>query len=949
MAKRWSEVLASPNYQSLSAPDKAAAQAQYFNDVVKPQLSPEDVEAAHTQFYNQYPVGQQNQPQKMEQSTPAPAAPQEAEPQQAPTNTDNPYENAFNYVGNIAASGGRMIAGGVADLANVGVGAANAVQSAGAWAGKQLGLGDGTYTPIAPAGYGELDKYLMPRGTGEKAVAAIVPYVAGGEIAAPIKAAEGAGRVSRLATTLANQVPASFTGALSENNQGNASDIATETAINSLMGGAIEKVAAPVVKGVRSLLPEGLGGLSQAEKAATVANPDYVNRVLQNGDTEAQQAFRTATTDETGQSILNPSQTLNAQAGKKFIAAEQRDLTRGANSQYAPNLEAQQSGEGITRAVNDLSPEGQTSLQEAAQGTTQAFKDRAKELYTNSKQGAQDILDSAPVKITELKFPDTKTIAATHLEDNAATGNIKLTGETRRTLSQFNKAKIDNIDSLDMWKRQLNEKAQKAYRGGDMTSYNALKDVSNSLKNEADSVINAINPQAGSLYKDADSFYSASVGDFGDKSVLGKLANNPNPDTAPNVLLRGQNAQFNTNEVMSALQDAINRGDIPNAQALSDQLKAGLGTATRNDALNAASTGENFSNTKFINSLNRTAPQAEAAGAGQVNNALADSIRTIRDRQAVPVTNNLIAQAAGRATGGTIGAIVGGGPVGGLVGQEVGGRVTSAIQQGLLDRLAGTTKRGNEYVQYLSDPANAQKVSDILASRGANFDTASAKEVAGIIRNLTTPAISNALESEPAQAQDNPLPTLPEQHAQAARVEPEPEPAPTMPNKYDDAIRFYKSIASAETGGLDNRFIRTKASEGAPSTAYGPAQITVTLADDFRSKHPDLFTKSEKEYLDRFSAQGHKMLKADPSDPIYGYGGTGDLTSAQDQKLYARVAVKMLNKLREQNNGSYDKTLEAWRGNNKDKAYFAKVRNAMQQTKRSGWGVGLGKKLFKDE
>ncbi|MCS5736688.1 hypothetical protein, partial [Herbiconiux daphne] len=395
------------------------------------------------------------------------------------------------------------------------------------------------------------------------------------------------------------------------------------------------------------------------------------------------------------------------------------------------------------------------------------------------------------------------------------------------------------------------------------------------------------------------------------------IANKENPDTAAKILLRGQNANFNTQQVMSALDDAIARGDIQGAQQLSDTLKQGLGTATREDALRAASTGENFSNTKFINSLNRTATQAEAAGAAPVNQALADSIRAIRERATVPTTNNLVAQAAGRGIGGAAGFAVGGGPIGGLVGQEVGGRVTSAINQGLLDRLAGTTKRGNEYVNWLSDPANAKQVSDILASRGVDFDTASAKEVAGIIKTITTPTASNALTGNEAPAeQPAALPVMnaePEQRAQAAKVQ-EPAPAPTMPNQYDDAIRFYKSITDAETGGLDNRFIRTKASEGAPSTAYGPAQITVSLADDFRKRHSGIFTKSEQEYLDRFSEQGHKMLHADPNDPVYGYGGTGDLTSKADQKLYARIAVKMLNQLKKEKGGSYDKTLEAWRG-----------------------------------
>ncbi|MFW3388132.1 UNVERIFIED_CONTAM: hypothetical protein RF648_19270, partial [Kocuria sp. CPCC 205274] len=301
--------------------------------------------------------------------------------------------------------------------------------------------------------------------------------------------------------------------------------------------------------------------------------------------------------------------------------------------------------EGITRAVNELAPEGQTTLQQAAQDVTGAFKERSNQLYNESKTGAQNILDSANVKITQLKLPESKNLANAHLEDSAASGHIKLTSEARRTLNQFNKAEFKNINDIDLWKRTLNEKASKAYRAGDMTSYKALKEVSTSLKGEADNVITAINPQAGSLYKDADRFYSESVGDFGDKSVIGKLANKENPDTAANILLRGQNANFNTQQVMSALDDAIAHGDIQGAQQLSDTLKQGLGTATREDALRAASTGENFSNTKFINSLNRTATQAEAAGAAPVNQALADSIRAIRERATVPTTNNLVAQA----------------------------------------------------------------------------------------------------------------------------------------------------------------------------------------------------------------------------------------------------------------------------------------------------------------
>ncbi|EGV5393326.1 hypothetical protein FER63_23425 [Salmonella enterica] len=899
---------------------------------------------------------------KAQQQGAAQAAPQ---PQQAPVNPtpteaatepQSALEQAFNYAGNVAASGGRMIAGGVKDLANVGVGAANAVLSAADWA-----TGDNTINYRLPeAGYGEADKYLAPRTTGEKIVSGAVPFIVGGEVAAPLKAAEGAGRLVRAGTSIINQAPGAIASALSENNQANdAGDLAASVALNSVLPGVVEKVGGSVVKGVRSILPESLGGFSQASKAADVANPEYLAKVLQGGDEQAQQAFRTATTNEAGESILNPSQVLNSQQGKKFIAAEQRDLTRGANSEYAQRLQEQQTGAGLQRAINEVNPPATgdvSTLQKAAGDVNTAFKEQSQKLYNESKKAAQDILNNGPVKVTELKLPETKATALAHLDDNAASGNIKLTPETRRTLTQFNKSEIKTIDDLDMWKRQLNEKAQKAYRGGDFTSYNALRDISSGLKTEADNLLTAIHPQAGSLYRDADTFYSQSVGDFGDKSIIGKIAGKENPDLAANALIRGQNAEYNTNQVVAAMQDAINRGDIQNAQALSQQLGGGIGEAVRNDALARASTGENFSNTKFINTLNQLEPQSQAASVltggndAQINSALADSIRAIRDRATVPTANNLVAQAAGRATGGAVGMGLGGG-VGAFVGQEVGGRVTSAINQGLLDRLAGTTKRGNEYVNYLSDPANAKAVSDILAQRGASFDNATAKEVATIIKGLTSSTANNSLLATP-EARELPvnLPKAPEpvQRAQAAKA---PEvTAADIPDKYLDAKRFYKSIAAAETGGLDNRFIRTKAAESGPSTAYGPAQVTKSLAETIRKKYHDEFTKSELDYLDRFIEQGNKMLHAADNDPVYGYGAPGVLTSKRDESLYARTFVKALHRMREDNNGSYDKTVKRWRGNDGDAKYFAKVRNAMQETKRSGWGTGKqSRNLFNDE
>ncbi|HEI4368104.1 TPA: hypothetical protein SI878_004411 [Salmonella enterica] len=891
-------------------------------------------------------------------------APQQAQPQsntnpqptptEAPTEPQSALERGFNYAGNVAATGGRIIAGGVADLANVGVGALNAIGQGVQSASNAITGENGQYQPIAPAGYGELDQYLMPQTTGEKIAAGAVPYIAGGEIVAPMKAAEGAGMISRAATSIANQLPASITGALSENNQGDVNAIARDTAINAVAGATLEKVGGAALDKIRNVLPESLGGFSQAEKAATVANPDYVNSVLQGGNQEAQQTFRTGTTDANGNSILLPSQALNADQGAKYIRAEQRDLTRGTNSEYAQRLEAQKEGASLEQAAqNTISPIGGAgALQQAAQDTTQAFKDRASTLYNESKQGAQQILDNAPVKITNLKMPETKTLAQQHLDANAATGNINLNAETRRTLTQFNKADLNNINTLDKWKRTLNEKAQKAYRSGDYTSYDALNQVKNSFKDETDKVISAIDPKAGSLWRDADKFHSVSVGDFGNKSILGKIAGKENTDLAANSLVQGQNAGYNTDQIVAAMRDAVNRGDMEKAQQLSQQLGQGLGEATRETALRAGNTGANFSATRFANALHKLEPQAQAAndlaaigGAvndqAALNNALQDVVATQRNRAKVAQPSNLVSQLAGRATGGGLGSLIGGTP-GAVIGQEVGGRVSNAISQGLLDRLAGTVKRGNEYVDYLSKPENAQAVADVLAQRGASLDTASAKEVKGIIDGLTKSSTATGLAAmatpaAPATQAAAPVTTPaepePEQKAQSAKAD-------RFAGVSPQAVDLYKAVAGAETGGLDNRFIRTKAAESGVSTAYGPAQITGTLAKDFLDKRPLIFTEDERKYLKRLISQAEKMKKAPANDPVYGYGGVGELSSPEDQKLYAQVAVKMLDD-KYKSTHSLNKTVTGWRGNSNDKAYFNKVRNNYRQamSQRKSWSA----------
>jgi hypothetical protein len=61
-------------------------------------------------------------------------------------------------------------------------------------------------------------------------------------------------------------------------------------------------------------------------------------------------------------------------------------------------------------------------------------------------------------------------------------------------------------------------------------------------------------------------------------------------------------------------------------------------------------------------------------------------------------------------------------------------------------------------------------------------------------------------------------------------------------------------IAQIETGGLTDKFIRTKAA-GSGSSAYGPYQVTMGLTEEYLEKHADIFSPEElralKEIRDR--------------------------------------------------------------------------------------------------
>ncbi|ENS5240668.1 lytic transglycosylase domain-containing protein [Salmonella enterica subsp. enterica serovar Bareilly] len=258
MAKAWKDVIASQQYQALAPEQKAQAQEQYFNEVVAPQAG-DQAEQAKQAFYVAYPVPS-------------------AEPQQAPQEAQPQDRGGFlsDIVSAAAETGRGMLQAGV-NLANIPASMADAVASAGAWAGKQLGLGDGTYQPaprVTTEGiaqdFGLQQGALTPQTTEGKIFSEALPYLT------PV----GAERIAAQAPTIAGRVAQGASRLLAENAVGsmaansvqdNPEELATDLGTGVVLGGAINQLgraAGAVYRGVRGAIsPEAQQAIRFANSA----------------------------------------------------------------------------------------------------------------------------------------------------------------------------------------------------------------------------------------------------------------------------------------------------------------------------------------------------------------------------------------------------------------------------------------------------------------------------------------------------------------------------------------------------------------------------------------------------------------------------------------------------------------------------------------------------------
>jgi hypothetical protein len=156
--------------------------------------------------------------------------------------------------------------------------------------------------------------------------------------------------------------------------------------------------------------------------------------------------------------------------------------------------------------------------------------------------------------------------------------------------------------------------------------------------------------------------------------------------------------------------------------------------------------------------------------------------------------------------------------------------------------------------------------------------------------------------------------------------------------KMTEQTPLYNALTGAETGpkteatpvASEKRFIRTKV--GGPrrrkSSAYGPVQITGTLAKEMIRRKVFKDDPEMLEFTKRFITQAEKFLDAKDSDPKYGLGGEGDMNNPADRAMYARWAERVIQSELDSVDGDVEKFIKKWRGE-ADPAYVKKIKAAL--------------------
>lgn len=573
------------------------------------------------------------------------------------------------------------------------------------------------------------DQY-QPRNYHERFAGDVAPWFI--PFGKTVKAAEGAGIAAKAGYVALRDLQASVTGTASSNPTAPPSEFLKELGTNAAIGLGIGLTAKAAGAGV-SAAKDAYKSLDKYERMADIANPQYVQHVSL-GTPEEQQFTQNTLRDRGGDLIITPDIAYNTEAGAKYIRQQQRDIANGG-SQWGERLESQNHGEGIKHATYDLESDlSPLSTHQASENLSNAVRDEAKYKYDSTMDAAKELYYHSGA--TQVEIPNARAIAKYHIDEDIYRNGKNLSPKSRELLEQLNSDTIKDLDDLDWYKQELKQQADKDYVNKDYKSSKKLIEVRNSLRNDADVFLQDLDPNLKSLYDEGDKYYSQIYGDFNPKSkrgVFNRMSKITDPVKQAEFFSNGTDT---SNVNMRGAYDTFHRmqynGLTPNIDQMTADFAQAHANEIRKNALKYSTDASgNFDPKKYVSFMNRTdegamfADQAYANATGIPENVIAphDSLRGTAELyknrgkvSAISRPERYIKHAAAL-TAGKIGFSMGG-HYGAGIGIGVGEyAVGKMFNSGFIDNLLGVGKRGEEGIEFLSNPDNAKRVLDILKKR----------------------------------------------------------------------------------------------------------------------------------------------------------------------------------------------------------------------------------------
>ncbi|EIO1173388.1 lytic transglycosylase domain-containing protein [Salmonella enterica] len=252
--------------------------------------STEDIGAAVDEYFAGQSAQQEQQEQQEQQGT---STTPESQPQQ--------QGGFISDLGNAAAETGRGLLQAGVNLANIPASMADAISSAGAWAGQKLGIGDGTYQPaprVTTQGleqdFGLQQGALTPQTTEGKIFSEALPYLT--PVVAERIAAQAPSIAGRVAQGASRLLAENAVGSLAANSErDNPEALATDLGTGVALGGAINQLgraAGAAYRGIRGTIAPEAQQAIQFANAADV--PLHTTDVLQPNSRVGRMAQTTA-------------------------------------------------------------------------------------------------------------------------------------------------------------------------------------------------------------------------------------------------------------------------------------------------------------------------------------------------------------------------------------------------------------------------------------------------------------------------------------------------------------------------------------------------------------------------------------------------------------------------------------------------------------------------------